>query len=572
MLQTNQLQSNMDISSDWPRHLFDQSNGMRESISKSKSSAYKAQSEILFAHRHHNLHWSKRLFSSTMTGLKPYDKLVVIRDRKIVCEYEFRSKDSVVLIGSNSNADVVLEGSKVDPFHARVSCKNGQYQLEDLGNERGSYLNGKKVTPNKAVKLQNGSSVRIMAFQIRFELGEKQSVTTPLLYTKGKHRLDSVQLKTDLDNICPVSSNLIVEPQTTQQWSEGMTELMVTDTIEETHDVKTFRLTGVKPLSFSYLPGQFVTLVLNIDGKEAQRSYSMSSSPSRPHTLDLTIKRVPGGLVSNWLCDHFKPGDKLKVKGPAGRFSCLRKPSKKLLLIGAGSGITPLMSMSRWLFDTASSVDAKVLFSFRHREDVMFRKEIEMMAKSTKTIDIAVTLTGEQSSGKNWNRFFGRIDSAMLRSFTKDVDDRDVFLCGPEAFMNGVKSLLKSMNYPMQRLHCESFGNTKKQPQSLTCESIINTDKTTQTTKEGTLHTVTFAKSNKVVQTDEKTNLLQLAEAEGIEIDCNCKTGHCAECMVKCLSGQAKMNDDCDIDDHEREQGWIFSCCAFAHSDLVINA
>lgn len=301
----------------------------------------------------------------------------------------------------------------------------------------------------------------------------------------------------------------------------------------------------------------------------------MSSSPSRPHTLDLTVKRVPGGLVSNWLCDHVKMGDTLKVKGPAGRYSCLQKPSRKVLFIGAGSGITPLMSMTRWLFDTASNVDAKVLFSFRHRKDIIYKKEIEMMAGSAKAIDLAVTLTGRYGNSKKWTGFSGRIDSVMLNSFARDLDEREVFLCGPEAFMSDVKNLLKTLNYPMQRLHCESFScvpnQQKTQPKAQTGESKIKVTNTMQTAKEGTLHCITFAKSNKLVQTDENTNLLQLAESEGIEIDYNCKTGSCGECMIKCLSGHAEMNDDFEIDDHEREQGLILSCCAFARSDLVIN-
>lgn len=579
MLKTNQFQNSMGIGNDWPRHLFNQSIELQECVAKIEISGYKVKSELLIAHRHRNQHWSKQLFSSAKTGLKPYDKLVVIRDSKILCEYEFRSSRSEIFIGSNRIADVVLEGSKVSDFHAKVSCINGKFQIEDLGSEYGSYLNGKKIFQNEAVALQNGSLVRIMEFQILFILEEEQSVSTPLpdtFETKRRFRPGSVLIKFEQDSIYPSTSNLRVGPLGSQSWQKGATELRVTDIIDETHDVKTFRLTGVIPIYFSYMPGQFVTLFLNINGKEVQRSYSMSSSPSRPHTLDLTVKRVPGGLVSNWLCDHVKPGDILKVKGPAGRFSCLHKPAEKLLFIGAGSGITPLMSMSRWLLDTASRIDAKVLFSFRNREDVIFRRELEMMTKSVKTVDIAVTLTGKQGSGENWNGFYGRIDSAMLRLFAKDLDDREVFLCGPEAFMNDVKSLLKTLNYPMEHLHCESFGNTKNYPetqlQTMACESKIKTNKITQTTNEGVQHTVTFAKSNKVILTDEKTNLLQLAEAEGIEIDFNCRTGSCAECMVKCLSGQAKMNEDCEIDDHEREQGWIFSCCAFAHSDLVINA
>jgi glycine betaine catabolism B len=99
----------------------------------------------------------------------------------------------------------------------------------------------------------------------------------------------------------PVLTNLIDDREKISIWSEGVTTLKVADIVEETADVKTFRLVGEKPMLFSYRPGQFVTFLLNIDGEDVERSYSMSSSPSRPHVLEITVKRVPGGLVSNWL-------------------------------------------------------------------------------------------------------------------------------------------------------------------------------------------------------------------------------------------------------------------------------
>src|SRR5258707_12284540 len=100
-----------------------------------------------------------------------------------------------------------------------------------------------------------------------------------------------------------------------------MNVTLATD-IEETADAKTFRLVGEKPLLFSYRPGQFVTLLLTIDGEDIERSYSISSSPSRPHVLELTVKRVTGGRVSNWLWDHVMLGERRTLKCPAGKFSC----------------------------------------------------------------------------------------------------------------------------------------------------------------------------------------------------------------------------------------------------------
>jgi ferredoxin len=87
-----------------------------------------------------------------------------------------------------------------------------------------------------------------------------------------------------------------------------------------------------------------------------------------------------------------------------------------------------------------------------------------------------------------------------------------------------------------------------------------------------TVHSVTFTKSNKMIQVNETTSLLVASEAEGIDIDSSCRTGTCSECMIKCLSGRVSIDKQCEIDAQEREQGWIFSCCTYAQSDLVIDA
>ncbi|MEY4545643.1 MAG: hypothetical protein RL685_1838, partial [Pseudomonadota bacterium] len=163
-------------------------------------------------------------------------------------------------------------------------------------------------------------------------------------------------------------------------WSGRDTPLYVTEIVQDTHNVYTFRLQGDPLCRFVYWPGQFCTLVVNIDGKKVVRSYSISSSPTRPFVLEVTIKRVPGGLVSNWLPDHLKVGDRLEISGPKGRF-CLvpGQIPKKMLFLSAGSGITPLMSMSRWLCDLSANVDVKFLNSIQAPQDLVFRGELDML-------------------------------------------------------------------------------------------------------------------------------------------------------------------------------------------------
>src|SRR5258707_4053986 len=210
-----------------------------------------------------------------------------------------------------------------------------------------------------------------------------------------------------------------------------MNVTLATD-LEEPADAKPFRLFGEKPLLFSYRPGQFVTLLLTIDGEYIERSYSISSSPSRPHVLELTVKRVPGGRVSNWLCDHVMLGERLTIKGPAGKFTCFDCPASKMLFIGAGSGITPMMSMSRWIADTSADVDVKFLASFKSPGDIIFRKELELISARHACFRVAVTLTSTWSGRtESWTGFNGRFNKSMIHALVPDLDKRHVFQCRP---------------------------------------------------------------------------------------------------------------------------------------------
>jgi glycine betaine catabolism B len=236
---------------------------------------------------------------------------------------------------------------------------------------------------------------------------------------------------------------------------------------------------------FSYKPGQFVTFLLDIDGEKVQRSYSMSSSPSRPHTLETTIKRVPGGRVSNWFCDNVKLGDVLRIKGPSGKFTCFNYPSNKMLLIGAGSGITPVMSMCRWIVDTTADVDVKLLASYRSPADAIFRKELELVSARHSRFQVAVSVTSGWRGTESWTGYTGRISKQIIEIFAPDYKERHIFMCGPEPFMEAVKELLCHMDFDISQLHTESFGSGRV-AQGITKEAG-------SLKLSGPLHKVTFS-------------------------------------------------------------------------------
>ena len=508
--------------------------------------------------------WLTQLFEGQHLELETGDKLIVYKNGVVVHEIPLSQLNQETVIGRHPDADLQLESYKLAMYHAVILEKKGKYYIENLDGDSGILIQRKKIKLKTPIQLRDGTQVDLPGYRLEFAIAN-----TPALSENTEINID------EPDDIpaffyspppplaSPLLTNLMENQEQLSLWSEGTTLLKVADIINETHDCKTFRLVGKKPILFSYKPGQFITFILHINGSDVKRSYSMSSSPSRPHLLEVTIKRVAGGLVSNWFCDHVKLGDELTVKGPAGKFTCFNFPSTKMLFIGAGSGITPVLSMSRWITDTASDVDVKLLASFKTPADIIFRKEFEMLSARNRGFQIAVTVTAGWQGTDFWTGFTGRISQEMLNVFVPDILDRDIFMCGPEPFAVNIKKVLYAIGYDMSRFHTESFGSGRSAQDSKAGVIALEL--------KGILHKVTFAKSGLTVDVDENVNLLALAEAHGIELDYSCRSGSCGECEVKC-NGQVKMSDECEIDKKTKAAGFIYTCCSTAKTDLKLEA
>jgi ferredoxin-NADP reductase/anaerobic selenocysteine-containing dehydrogenase len=344
-------------------------------------------------------------------------------------------------------------------------------------------------------------------------------------------------------------------------WGGESTPLYVTEIVQETHDVSTFRFQGDPLCRFVYLPGQYGTFLLNIDGTTVRRSYSFSSSPTRPYVLEVTVKRVPGGLVSNWLPDVLSVGDRVILKGPRGHF-CLTPGQipKKLLLVSAGSGVTPVMSMARWLHDVSADVDMIFLNTVRGPEDVIFSDELAYLEARCRGFKTILTAT-RTTAGDGWSGRTGRIDAAMLREVVPDLAERHAYMCGPEEFMEAAKGYFAELAFDPSRLHMESFGGARSQAGSPESADAL----------KGTTR-VEFARSGQVLLAAEGANLLELAEANGIEVDYSCRAGSCGDCKVRLLHGQASEEFKDGLTDTEQEQGFILACASAVAGDSVLDA
>ncbi|NJO39904.1 MAG: FHA domain-containing protein [Cyanobacteria bacterium CRU_2_1] len=520
------------------------------------------------------------------------------------------------VIGRNTTCDLVLPCPEVSRVHGRIFYSEGIYQYVDVGSTSGTLLNGEVVPANEKHLLHPGDLLQLGETFLHVE-----ELTPPAL----------LESSTETVHSAPVSL-----PE--KQWTEGDLECRCSRIIDETPDVKTFCFVAEPPVMFNYKPGQFVNLKIEIDGKPVIRSYSISSSPSRPYHLSLTVKRVPSppehsdlppGVVSNWLHDNLKVGDRVKfLTGPLGHFTCLPEMPTKMLLISAGSGITPMMSMSRWVQDTLADCDIVFLHSSRTLEDIIFRAELEAMAVQMSNFHLAVTLT-QQPLGRSWMGLTGRISKAMLYVVAPDLLDRAVFVCGPNGFMQGIKSTLESMNFPMQNYKEESFGGKKVVPPSQTQPAPTTqttlrkipataissgngkghpssngkppaqTQSTPQTgvrsnapvaasngkgaatqvltpTKPApttTAPAVNFCKSAKEIPADGNTTILELADQEGVQINNACRVGACGACKV--LARQGKVRYDSQpmaLTAKDQEAGYVLACVAYPVDRLTVEA
>jgi all-trans-retinol 13,14-reductase len=320
------------------------------------------------------------------------------------------------------------------------------------------------------------------------------------------------------------------------------------EVVDVTADVKAFRFCGEDGTPLDYKAGQFVTLELEIEGKKIFRSYTMSSTPTQTAHFEVTIKRVDGGVVSNWMCDHIKLGDTLRMTGPHGKFSCTPKPRKKLLLLSAGSGVTPMLSMSRWIRDTALDTDVVYFHCARTRQDLMFGEEVAQMAKTNPRFVQHISLTRSPEANK-WRGLTGYLDARMLKKVAPDYAEREVYICGPEGFMTGTKTLLQDAGFPMRHFHEESFGSAA--------------------TVDAQGGTVCFTQSGITVECTGQQSILQIAEDAGIRIGNACRTGDCGECKVRKTSGNTIMANSDGLDPQEVEEDYVLTCVTFVKNGRV---
>ena len=225
----------------------------------------------------------------------------------------------------------------------------------------------------------------------------------------------------------------------------------------ETARVKTLSL--VLPRQVRHKAGQHYDIRLTApDGYQAQRSYSIASEPERDGQIDLTVEKIETGEVSTYLHDVLIPGDQLEVRGPIGGYFVWEASRvEPLLLVAAGSGIVPLMAMIRQRAACQSKVPARLLYSSRTYQDIIYREELERLAEQGDGLQVFHTLTRGQPP--DWRGYRRRIDEQMLAEIVKPLGDSvQVFVCGPTLLVESVADHLVHLGMAASRIRTERFG------------------------------------------------------------------------------------------------------------------
>ncbi|MFB4309677.1 2Fe-2S iron-sulfur cluster-binding protein [Actinomadura sp. GTD37] len=312
----------------------------------------------------------------------------------------------------------------------------------------------------------------------------------------------------------------------------GFHPVRVTRIVRETTDARTYVLDA----PFGYRAGQFLTL----RACGTLRSYSMSSSPDTDGELMTTVKRVPGGLVSNWLHDHLAPGDLIEVTRPAGVF-CLRETTAPLVAFCGGSGITPVMSLAKSALATTDR-RVRILAADRDAGSVIFADALaELARRHPSRFEIRHHLDADD----------GFVTPGAVREFAGDDTDADFYICGPEPYMELVERALLAHGAAPERILVERFTPAEEPPAAPEAPA--------ESELEGTV-TIVFAGKKHTVPQHSGETFLMSARRAGLSPPYSCEAGNCATCIAQVTEGRAEMRVNNALEEDEVAEGWVLTC------------
>ncbi len=316
--------------------------------------------------------------------------------------------------------------------------------------------------------------------------------------------------------------------------------------IKETADTRTYVL-APHETPFPYRAGQFCTFKVHVDGEDLYRSYSMSSAPETDTEMATTVKRIPGGKVSNWMLDNLVEGDDVTITRAAGTF-CLTPTSVPLLGFSGGSGVTPILSLVKSAL-AATDRAVRVLCADKDRASVIFDAVFDdLVARYPDRLTVVRHIDDER----------GLLEPTAVVDFVGADTDADCYVCGPEGFMSVVTSTLPGPG----KVFVEDFDAA---PQPHTDEPAARAE------ADETGGTITIHLDRKKAEVPRRANetLLESARRAGLSPPFSCEAGNCGTCMARLSEGSATMKVNDALEEDEVEDGYVLTCQAIPDTPSV---
>ena len=331
--------------------------------------------------------------------------------------------------------------------------------------------------------------------------------------------------------------------------------------------------------SFSFLPGQYVTLDVAVGNEKVRRSYSICSAPSTKGTISVGVKEIPNGKVSPVLNRHIKVGDSIECMPPMGNFTWTKgsQGSAHIVLIGGGSGITPLFSIATTILESNDSSRVSLVYGNKNGDSIMFLEDIKTFEQQYSSRFEVVHVFDQPRKKKG---FFssktmetilhkeGLIDRSLLlgvlNSMNVSTDTAHFYICGPSPMMRSCQQALKNIEVSDERIHVEFF--TEKTDEDKEAAILGDSD---DAFDGNAMVQIQLDGSSQSIEVEERDTVLNAALDNGIDAPYACMVGACNTCKAKLVKGQIEMDDQTALLPQEVEEGYILTCQSHPKSSYI---
>lgn len=335
-------------------------------------------------------------------------------------------------------------------------------------------------------------------------------------------------------------------------------DLRVLEILDETPSSKTLRLVSPDRALPPFLAGQYVALFLEITGIRTSRPYSISSPPNQTGYYDLTIRRVEGGLVSNFLLDQVQRGDILQSSGPEGHF--YYNPlfhDKTMVCLAGGSGITPFMSIIREVLECGLDREIYLFYGNREIQEAIFHHLLLNLSERFAHFHYIPVI---EAPPEGYPGRVGLISADLIKDVLNGLEDKTFYLCGPQAMYDFCLPELERLGIPRRKIRREVYGPPTDITRAPNWPGEVKADKRIRVKING----------GRTLEARSGETLAGALEGQGVRVPTLCRSGECSQCRVKVISGRVFQPAGALVRKSDRRFGYVHACVSYPLEDLEI--